>query len=173
MSPFRKYRLIVHTGLLIIAIRVALRMTSLPRLLHMLHVGKGARTHNGPTLDEIAYAVDRWLTLFPYNKKGNCFPAGVESVSVCTSVWSAGRILLRCEEIGNNLGRPCMADALGQALHGTHATVENIRGHVFLSTVGFTAPPSWPCRHKLRHVPVLLRFAHLIFLLIQLRYSLS
>lgn len=74
MSPFRKYRLIVHTGLLIIAIRVALRMTSLPRLLHLLHVGKGARTHNGPTLDEIAYAVDRWLTLFPYNKKGNCFP---------------------------------------------------------------------------------------------------
>ncbi|MGH7258022.1 MAG: hypothetical protein ACREIM_06550, partial [Nitrospiraceae bacterium] len=74
MSPFRKYHLIVRTGLLIIAIRGGLRITSLPRLLDLLHAGKGARTHNRPTLEEIAYYVDRWLALFPYNKKGNCFP---------------------------------------------------------------------------------------------------
>ena len=74
MSPFRKYHLIVRTGLLILAIRVALRTTSLPRLLDLLHAGEGARTHDRPALEEIAYYVDRWLALFPYNSKGNCFP---------------------------------------------------------------------------------------------------
>lgn len=74
MPPFRKYHLIVGTGLLIIAIRVALRITSLPRLLDLLHAGEGARTHNRPTLEDVAYYVNRWLALFPYNKKGNCFP---------------------------------------------------------------------------------------------------
>ncbi len=74
MSSFRKYHLIVRTGLLIIVIRLGLRITSLPRLLDLLHAGKGARAYNRPTLEEIAYHVDRWLALFPYNKKGNCFP---------------------------------------------------------------------------------------------------
>lgn len=74
MSPIRKYHLIARTGLLIIAIRVALRTTSLPRLLDWLHAGNGACTHNRPTLEDLAYYVDRWLALFPYNKKGSCFP---------------------------------------------------------------------------------------------------
>jgi hypothetical protein len=25
-------------------------------------------------LDDLAYYTDRWLTIFPYNVKGNCFP---------------------------------------------------------------------------------------------------
>jgi hypothetical protein len=72
MSPFRKYHLIARTGLLIIAIRIALRMISLPRLLDWLHARNGACTHNQPTLEDLAYYVDRWLALFPYSQKGNC-----------------------------------------------------------------------------------------------------
>jgi len=51
-----------------------------------------------------------------------------------------------------------MADAVGRTLHGTHATLENIRRHVFLSALGISVHPPWVCRHKLRHVPVSLRF---------------
>ncbi|MET0516058.1 MAG: lasso peptide biosynthesis B2 protein [Nitrospiraceae bacterium] len=74
MSSVRKYYRIVRIGLLILAIRIALQAISLRRLLDWLHQGEGVCTGDGPALDEIAYYVDRWLALFPYNKKGNCFP---------------------------------------------------------------------------------------------------
>lgn len=74
MSPLRKYHLIARTGLLIIAIRVGLRTISLPRLLDLLDAKENRPTQIRPTLEDIAYYVDRWLDLFPYNKKGNCFP---------------------------------------------------------------------------------------------------
>jgi hypothetical protein len=70
----RKYRLIVGTGLVVWGVRVALRLVSLQRLLNWLSYAPMAvdRRHN--TMEDVAYYVDRWLTLFPYNLKGNCFP---------------------------------------------------------------------------------------------------
>jgi hypothetical protein len=57
-----------------------------------------------------------------------------------------------------------MADAVGRALHGNHATLENIRRHVFLSTLGFFVQPYWVCGHTLRYVSLSLRWTHLILL---------
>ena len=161
MSPFRKYHLIVRTGLLILAIRVASRTTSLPRLLDLLHAGEGARIHDrpAPLRTSPTMWIAGWLCFLTTERQ--LFSTRLESLSVCTSVWSTGGLPLRCKEIGNKLGRPCVADAVGRALHGTHATMENIRHHVFLSALGFSVHPPRVCRHKFRHGPVSVRFTRL------------
>lgn len=74
MSWPRKYRLILSTGLVVWGVRVALRLVSLKRLLHWL-ASKGAPRCSGKdAIEDVAYYLDRWLFLFPYHPKGNCFP---------------------------------------------------------------------------------------------------
>lgn len=74
MPWFRKYQLIVSTGLVVCGVRVALRVLSLKKVLHWLarKPARGAIGENG--IDDVAYYLDRWLSIFPYHPKGNCFP---------------------------------------------------------------------------------------------------
>lgn len=74
MLLVRKYRLVVGTGLVVWGVRVALRLVSLQRLLNWLSYAPMAGDRRQNTMEDVAYYVDRWLTLFPYNLKGNCFP---------------------------------------------------------------------------------------------------
>lgn len=74
MSWVRKYRLIAGTGLVVLGIRVALRLVSLQRLLRWLSRRSVLGSERQPAMDDTVYYVDRWLALFPYNPKGNCFP---------------------------------------------------------------------------------------------------
>jgi hypothetical protein len=55
-------------------IRLLLRLTSLPVVLAILSSGSAMRPSDEAEMKRVAYYVDRWLRLFPYNQKGNCFP---------------------------------------------------------------------------------------------------
>ncbi len=81
----RKSRLITGTGLVVVAIRLALRMVSLPRLLNWLTCKPAAGGQDQNIMEDVAYYVDRWLALAPYNPKGNCFPRAL------TLYWFARR----------------------------------------------------------------------------------
>lgn len=73
MSLVRKYRLIIATGLMVFGVRIASRLTSLTRLLGWLSC-EPSPCHDIRVMEDVAYYVDRWLELFPYNPKGNCLP---------------------------------------------------------------------------------------------------
>ncbi len=73
MSLVRKYGVIVATCVVVIGVRIASRLTSLRRLLGWL-LCEISSDPNERAMEEVAYYVDRWLALFPYNPKGNCFP---------------------------------------------------------------------------------------------------
>lgn len=53
---------------------MALRLVSLRTLLRWLSCGSASGGEGQTVMDDTAYYVDRWLALFPYNPKGNCFP---------------------------------------------------------------------------------------------------
>ncbi len=80
-----KYWTIAGVGMLLCAVRFLLRWRSLPRVLDMLDHGAVAARRDLPALERRIYYVDRWLELFPYNTKGNCFPRAL------TLYWLARR----------------------------------------------------------------------------------
>ena len=68
-----KYWNILRMGFLVLWVRLMLRMWNLPQVLSVLEprsVGRGS----SKDIEEALYYIDRWLQLFPYNVKGNCFP---------------------------------------------------------------------------------------------------
>lgn len=69
-----KYWLISQVGLLLIFIRAALQWISLPRLLGWLHGVPISFDKDFLTLQAMANYVDRLLTMFPVNQRGNCLP---------------------------------------------------------------------------------------------------
>ena len=85
MSIVSKYCLIAGTGLVVVAIRLALQLVSLPRLLTWLTCKPVSGVHDQKVMETIAYYVDGWLRLAPYNPKGNCFPRAL------TLYWFARR----------------------------------------------------------------------------------
>ena len=123
MSIVRKYRLIAGTGLVVMAIRLALRMVSLPRLLNWLTSKAAAEGHDRIVMEDVAYYVERWLALAPYNPKGNCFPRAL------TLYWFARRA-----------GFPV------QFLCGVMKLNANLEGHAWLMLDGrafFEPSPHW------------------------------
>lgn len=73
----RKYRTVFRTGLLVLWVRVLLRFLKLPEVLGMLEPKALTHTTDEAAMEDLIYYVDRWLMLFPYNAKGNCFPRSV------------------------------------------------------------------------------------------------
>ena len=45
--------------------------------------------------EDLVYYVDRWLQLFPYNAKGNCFPRSLALYWFATTIGLPGVISLR------------------------------------------------------------------------------
>lgn len=74
MLLFRKYRLIFGIGLVMCGVRLALRLVSLKRLLHWLACKPVPVCGSETSIEDVAYYLDRWLGMFPYHPKGNCFP---------------------------------------------------------------------------------------------------
>lgn len=70
----RKYWAVFRVGLVLSWIRLLLRMKSLPLVLDCVTPRAISRTPDAAVLEDLVYYVDRWLGLFPYNTKGNCFP---------------------------------------------------------------------------------------------------
>ncbi|BFU96163.1 MAG: conserved protein of unknown function [Nitrospira sp.] len=69
-----KYAMIVRTGLLVLRVRVLLMTKDLLEVVETLSPGTVGERRDDSTMNDHIYYVDRWLRLFPYNKKGNCFP---------------------------------------------------------------------------------------------------
>lgn len=63
--------------MLVLYVRVLLRFMSLPQVLSRLDPQSAPGEPTGESIDDLVYYVDRWLLLFPYNSKGNCFPRSV------------------------------------------------------------------------------------------------
>lgn len=74
MARAGKYWNVLRTGLLVLWVRLLLHLTSLPGVLATLSSGAKMGSPDEAEMKKMAYYVDRWLGLFPYNQKGNCFP---------------------------------------------------------------------------------------------------
>ncbi|MBX3333956.1 MAG: lasso peptide biosynthesis B2 protein [Nitrospira sp.] len=70
----RKYWTILWVGAAVFWIRTALRFQTLPRVLEQFGTLSADAKQNDAEMKILTCYVDRWLRLFPYNKRGNCFP---------------------------------------------------------------------------------------------------
>ncbi|MDH4079267.1 MAG: lasso peptide biosynthesis B2 protein [Nitrospira sp.] len=69
-----KYWTILWVGAAVLWIRIALRFKTLPRVLEQFGTLSAKAKQNDAEMKILTCYVDRWLRLFPYNKRGNCFP---------------------------------------------------------------------------------------------------
>ncbi len=132
MSLVLKYRVIVATGVVVVGVRIASRLTSLRRLLGWL-LCEMSGDPDERTMEDVAYYVDRWLALFPYNLKGNCFPRALA-------------LFFFARRAGLPVQFKCGVMMLNQQLEG-HAWLV-LDGHVFLEPSSywqsFTVTVSFP-----------------------------
>jgi Transglutaminase-like superfamily len=68
-----KYWTVLRVGLVVLWVRLSLRVKSLPLVLNGLNPRSMTGKPDEAVIGDLVYYVDRWLQLFPYNKKGNCF----------------------------------------------------------------------------------------------------
>lgn len=132
MSLVRKFRVIIATGVVVVGVRIASRLTSLRRLLGWLLCEMSGDPDERP-MEDVAYYVDRWLALFPYNLKGNCFPRALS-------------LFFFARRAGLPVQFKCGVMMLNQQLEG-HAWLV-LDGHVFLEPSSywqsFTVTVSFP-----------------------------
>lgn len=74
MRTVRKYRMLLQVAAVVSWIRVRLRIAPLPAVLTRLDRSPLSGAPDQAGFEDLVYYLDRWLQLFPYNKKGNCFP---------------------------------------------------------------------------------------------------
>ncbi|MDH4085161.1 MAG: lasso peptide biosynthesis B2 protein [Nitrospira sp.] len=65
---------ILRVGVVVLGIRLALRYKTLPWVLEQFSPCSMTVEPDDAAMKILAYYVDRWLRLFPYNRRGNCFP---------------------------------------------------------------------------------------------------
>lgn len=89
-----KYWTVLRVGLVVSWIRLLLRRESLPLMLDRLSPRSMTGRPDEAVMKDLVYYVDRWLTLFPYNEKGNCFP---RSLALYWFAWRLGYpVLFHC-----------------------------------------------------------------------------
>lgn len=74
VSRARKYWTILQVGVVVWRIRIALRFQTLPKVLEHIEPLSTTAAPDDAEMKILTHYVDRWLRLFPYNKRGNCFP---------------------------------------------------------------------------------------------------
>lgn len=74
VRPVKKYWAVLRAGLVVLWVCFLLRIKNLPQVLNRLTSRSIRRSPDKAEMENLAYYVERWLQLFPYNKKGNCFP---------------------------------------------------------------------------------------------------
>lgn len=70
----RKYWMVLRAGLVVLWVRLLLRDNRLPQVLDRLSPCSKKGMPDAAAMRFLVYYVDRWLKLFPYNQRGNCFP---------------------------------------------------------------------------------------------------
>ncbi len=74
MGFVEKYWVVLRVALVVSCIRLMLRLKRLPEVLDRLHPRSAWGKPDEEKFRDLVYYLDRWLQLFPYNAKGNCFP---------------------------------------------------------------------------------------------------
>jgi len=110
LRPVKKYWTVLRVGLVVLWVRLLLRGKSLPMVLDRLNPHSMAGRLDEAVMGDLVYYVDRWLQLYPYNKKGNCFPRSL------ALYWFARR-----------LGYPVLFHC------GVRKEVSNLDGHAWLT----------------------------------------
>jgi len=106
----KKYWTVLRVGLVVLWVRLLLRVKSLPLVLDRLNPRSMTGRLDEAVMGDLVYYVDRWLQLFPYNEKGNCFPRSL------ALYWFARR-----------LGYPVLFHC------GVRKEVSNLDGHAWLT----------------------------------------
>jgi len=106
----RKHWALLHAGLVVLWVRLLLRIKRLPLVLDRLTPRSMTGRPDEAEMGDLVYYVDRWLQLFPYNEKGNCFPRSL------ALYWFARR-----------LGYPVLFHC------GVRKEVSNLDGHAWLT----------------------------------------
>ena len=106
----KKYWTLLRVGLVVLRVRLLLRVKSLPLVLDRLNPRSMTGIPDEAVIEDLIYYVDRWLQLFPYNKKGNCFPRSL------ALYWFA-----------RQLGYPVLFHC------GVRKEVSNLDGHAWLT----------------------------------------
>ena len=106
----KKYWTVFRVGLVVLWVRLLLRVKSLPLVLDRLNPRSMTGRLDEAVMGDLVYYVDRWLQLFPYNNKGNCFPRSL------ALYWFARR-----------LGYPVLFHC------GVRKEVSNLDGHAWLT----------------------------------------
>lgn len=70
----KKYWTALRVGLVVLWVRLSLRRNNLPLMLDRLTPRAMNEKPDDTAMRRLAGYVDRWLQLFPYSRKGNCFP---------------------------------------------------------------------------------------------------
>lgn len=70
----KKYWTLLRVGQVVLWVRLLLRVNSLPLVLDRLNPSSITVRPAEAEIGDVVYYVDQWLQLFPYNRKGNCFP---------------------------------------------------------------------------------------------------
>ena len=110
LRPVKKYWTVFRVGLVVLWVRLLLRIKSLPLVLDGLNSRSMTGRPDEAVMRDLVCYVDRWLQLFPYNKKGNCFPRSL------ALYWFARR-----------LGYPVLFHC------GVRKEVSNLDGHAWLT----------------------------------------
>lgn len=106
----KKYWTVFRVGLVVMWVRFLLQVKSLPLVLDRLDARSMTGRIDEAVMEDLVYYVDRWLQLFPYNEKGNCFPRSL------ALYWFARR-----------LGYPVLFHC------GVRKEVSNLDGHAWLT----------------------------------------
>ena len=121
----KKYWIALGAGLVMLRVRFLLRVKSLPLVLDRLNPRSMTEGPDRAVMEDVVYYVDRWLQLFPYNEKGNCFPRSL------TLYWFARR-----------LGYPVFFHC------GVRKEVSNLDGHAWLTLYDqpfYETGQQWQC----------------------------
>ena len=76
----KKYWTLLRAGLVVLWIRLLLRVKSLPMVLDRLNPSSMTERPDEAVTKDLVHYVDRWLQLFPYNKKGIASPGRWPSI---------------------------------------------------------------------------------------------
>lgn len=106
----KRYWTVLRVGLVVLWVRLLLRFYSLPLVLDRVHPHSATGKSDDVVMRALACYVDRWLKLFPYSEKGNCFPRSL--------------VLYRC---ARQLGYPVRFHC------GVRKAASSLEGHAWLT----------------------------------------
>ncbi|BCA56835.1 hypothetical protein W02_39750 [Nitrospira sp. KM1] len=77
-----KYVTIAQAGATILRVRWLSRRRKLPQVLAILSRAATVTVGSRTRIDDAVYYTDRWLELFPFQARGNCFPRTLALYSI-------------------------------------------------------------------------------------------